>query len=113
MDKYLEAEKELAEAQGWKDLREVPMYSPCKWLEGTRPDGTKGYPFPDYGRDDALAFRLMVDHGAEPYLMGEHSVRVAIFGSHVISVEDYADHPDKATAVRYAIVMAVIAKLKS
>lgn len=109
MDKYIEAEKRLAELLGGTELR----YGSMGWWEG-KIDGEL-VDFADWCRDDAAAFRLMVEH--EICLEWDSN---RVFALHIDSCvvwvrvkSAYADHPDKETAVRYAIVQAVIKKLEA
>ena len=66
--------------------------------------------------DNAAAFSLMVEHGCD-IITGRTSLRVGCFYAegHTFvkkSAVYFHDHPDRETAVRYAIVQAVIAKLE-
>ena len=61
-----------------------------------------------------LTFQLMVEHGVFPVELRNKGMVTGYAFMHPIYVKvSLADHPDKAAAVRYAIVMAVIAKLES
>ena len=108
MDKYLQAEKELAELLGWKDVGTGVL----EGLSGRPPKPTGGkfwHKVPNWTGDNAAAFTLMVE---QRLLVSVDDVEIeANFGgSTFIRI---ADHPDKEAAVRYAIVQAVIAKLRS
>jgi hypothetical protein len=116
MDKYLEAEKRLAELQGITDLElvrgsEIDMCCAGSMLwKGKR--GGLGVIFAPYARDWAACGPLMVEHGCWPRetFIGEVSVP---WGIDLESVDEaFIDHPDKDMAARYAIVLAVIAKLE-
>lgn len=110
LDKYLEAEKRLAELFGWHGI----------WLAqngttfiGRKEDGNSKFlpggqdTLPQWCRDDAAAFRLMVEHEIRPYYW---HIRGTVSVENLDIEIAYADHPDKDTAVRYAIVQAVIKK---
>lgn len=108
-DDYLKAEKELAELCGWGGLRiAVPAFGTTRGICFISPNSGNllEADIPPWTRDDESAFRLMIVHHLSVTLFAEevyaNNVRV-----------NYLDHPDHATATRYAIVMAVIAKLKS
>ncbi len=115
MDKYLEAEKELAELLGWVNVRnylnfsESPLIGLAKGHYGTTD-------VPCWCRDDAQAFRLMVEydcHSDELFSGAMSSGYWDNDGNHNVHNEIISDHPDKLTATRYAIVQAVIQKLRS
>jgi hypothetical protein len=90
MDKYEQAENRLAE------LMEVPKWG--MW--------------PQWCRSDAAAFSLMVEHGCYPTEDHEYDGIEVFFNQNSFVLAKFADHPDKKTAVRYAIVQSVIAKLE-
>lgn len=108
MDKYLEAEKRLAELLGW-------VYVPPQALEDYvwlhQPSNEWVDP-PPWCRDDAAAFKLMVEHGAQPSFYDDETMVDFRSAKSPVRHEARADHPDRETAVRYAIVQAVIAKLE-
>lgn len=103
MDKYDLANEKLA------DLLHV---------EGDLSPGTLMSVGMAWCHDDAAAFRLMVEHDCYPYdtyIVTHRGTLPAIAITDVWNSVPWVaikDHPDKATAVRYAIVQAVIAKLK-
>lgn len=101
MNKYLEAEKKLAELLG------------LAW--------TNHGAFPElhWTRDNAAAFNLMIEHGLDVDCASGDNVYVAYslkkgytYEPVPAASEEYANHPDHDAAVRYAIVMTVIAKLE-
>lgn len=117
MDKYMEAEKELAELLGWKELRKPSMHNK-NWL-GISPDDNPNSEFgyspyvPLWCSDSAAAFDLMV----EQELKAEVWKGCAWIGNsdepEFQCEEIHDDHGGSAQmAMRYAIVKAVIAKLK-
>lgn len=90
MDKYLEAENRLAELLG---------------VSGDLSPGTLQETGKAWCRNDASAFRLMVEHDVERIPSQESTCCAITYGedAEVVSVVgNYADHPDKATAVRHA-----------
>lgn len=94
MDKYLALEKRLAELLGREYMFEGHL-GPVQRI-------------PQWCRDWNACGPLMVEHDVYPtdtnfgYVF-RHGHQLAIL----------ADHPDKDTAVRYAIVQAVVAKLEA
>lgn len=104
MDKYLQADKELATLLGFKNITAVGEIA----LSGTKEvKRNLFYPMSiqRWCHDNAAAFDLMVDH--------DISIDLAFTGVRAgLPTISYSDHPDRNTAVRYAIVQAVIAKLK-
>lgn len=119
MDKYLEAEKRLAELLGWKcvqlggSLDGLSM--PENWLHGIWPIDGEGGLVPQWCRDWSACGPLMVEHGVWPFIQPDGYVDTFISGMEPDPDIDtpLSDHPDRETAVRYAIVQAVIAKLES
>lgn len=117
MDKYTQAEFELAEALGLKPIVftdgvyvdwKVPRI-PCEQRHGT-----KFNPCSDWG----VCGPLMVEHDIfwrmEDWAEGKR-VACIKYGDHgpvVISAEWLKNHPTKDLAVMYAIVQAITAKLK-
>lgn len=86
------------------DEAELRLFFLLKKRDGDTAPGTHNVP--RWCRDDAAAFRLMVEHGLYP--TNPESTAMYVY----IAVQP-ADHPDKETAVRYAIVQAVIKKLEA
>ena len=91
--KYFDADKEL-----------------CKLLFGNGPTTTdevirrRGA---GWINDNAAAFKLMVDYHVFP---SSHPLSDSVIVDD--QLEYYADHSDKAQAIRYCIVLAVIEKLQ-
>lgn len=133
MNKYLEAEKRLAELLGvvvYFDALKDEEYPNGVWAAGI-PEADTYYGETQeqamlnwlentarWTRDNAAAFALMVEHGCWPYINDILTDRVHVSVPSVrddgpVCSELVRDHPDKETAVRFAIVMAVIAKLES
>ncbi len=119
MNKYQEAEKELAELLGWTNIETgykfCTVYVHC--LLGDNPNHKYFKGIPRWCSDDAEAFKLMVEHDCYPDcndddVMASHS-RCMSADLFTPAYTLISEHPDKFTAFRYAIVQAVIAKLKS
>lgn len=112
MDRYLKTEKRLAELLGYHQIFRLKV-------DGVEVGGLhynkstfKGHEkVPRWTGDNDAAFRLMLEHGLVLNLKSQLDFVVAEAG--VAIVESTINHPDKATAVRFAIVQAVIAKLES
>lgn len=111
-EKCLALDKQLAELLGWvatpyhdRDDPSKPMY---------KVPGTLVYQNPRWTQDDAEAFRLAVEHemDTEWYYSGcsatDSNATEAIYKTHL-----FRDFPGKVAAMRYAIVQAVINKLKA
>lgn len=116
MNKYLEAEKKLAELLGWTHLKshEVEGHPKQFRCEGIRPEYPHG-PIVEvisWTRDDAAAFQLMVAYGCYPDSF-KNQIWVGDGDCPHMQCENIENHPDKLTATRYAIVMAVISKLEN
>lgn len=114
MDKYVEAEKKLAGLLGWTYKQPRRIGVSYGWF---RPDGVMHISPPEWCRYNAAAFALMVEHGVRPTVLGDSHVFADIIddrGKILANVMTTLDqHPSKEAAVRYAIVMAVIAKLEA
>lgn len=118
MDKYLALEKQLAELLGWK-LKLVGDV-PTGWLD---PAGNYHPVIPNWCRYWSACGPLMVEHDIEIQyasnsndMYATHDVKAvrnigAMGGIYLAFHAKYADHPDKDTAVRFAVVQAVIDKL--
>lgn len=117
MDKYLEAEKRLAELLGWryKAPKRIGVFS--GWLDPN--DAAHSHP-PQWCRDWTACGPLIVEYNLSPEFDNKHGC-VSIeyherayndYHGYYRVHEHYANHPTKDTAVRYAIVQAVIAKLE-
>jgi hypothetical protein len=118
MDKYIEAEKELAELLGHKNIRPFPM----RVSKGRKEeeitflmadgggDKLSGKNLPRWCRDWSACGPLMVKHGisVEPPTDDYQGWTYLPGLSWKIKAND---HPDRDTAVRYAIVQTVIKKL--
>ena len=104
--KCLDADKELAHLLGWTEIR---PYNKDKWIG--QPAGENLHyliDIPRYTKNDAEAFKLIVEHDASP-LVGSSGVVVANAGGIIW----YKDFPDRYSCVRFAIVQATINKLRS
>lgn len=122
MNIYLEAEKELAELLGYLDV-DTNRYTACNWIKtggntltGEHPNGCGRVLIARWCSDSAAAFELMVEHGLAVYVdnheQGCQCVEVEEYTNHSRILVNFSDHVDKTTTTRYAIVKAVIAKLK-
>lgn len=111
MNKYLEAEKRLAELKGHANTAFLGLHQVQCALT---PSNEIKKQLPRWCRDNAAAFALMVEHGCYPQENGTGSVAIWQEGQFkpYLAGTIISQHPDKETAVRYAIVMAVIAKLE-
>lgn len=107
MDKYIEAEKRLAELLGWHSIDVVSNGN--MWGDKTPKKNVTyvGIRVPQWTRDWAACGSLMVEHEISVL---QSPVGVSTTG---VGYVNFNDHPDKDAAVRYAIVMAVIQKLES
>ena len=98
----LQLDKELAELLGWTNVADS-----CKY--GKPPNQTEysSCPIQRWTQNDAEAFRLMV----------EYNVELEMFDAFVSDFRTgpnyyYAEFPNKQSTVRFAIVQAVVNKLK-
>lgn len=111
MDKYLEAQKRLAELRGWTNIEDAGGA-----LVGTPPDGahaSRGQAMvPQWCSDWNACGPLMVEYGCYPSEEPD-----ALFGVPRIWVDaasysaPIADHPSRDVAVMHSIVLAVTAKI--
>jgi len=116
MDKYLALEKRLAELLGYRDIFRLKVDGvEHGGLHYNKSTFTGGEKVPRWTRDWSACGPLMAEHGLATQVQNElHTAQVStVDGPIVLRIERFADHPDKDTAVRYAIVQAVIAKLES
>jgi hypothetical protein len=106
MDRYLEAEKRLAGLLGWK-----PVAGTQGWHD---PKGDYRLMLPQWCRDWGDCGPLMVLHGCYPEFDESRNVAIAYYlnGNKCLLIDAF-DYPDRDTAVRFAIVQAVIAKLST
>lgn len=109
MDIYLSAEKTLAELLGYF-YEDYQCDNNYQWYDKY----ANPVKFIRYTQNDSEVFKLMVEHSVDIEQWAQ-SVRAIYFtgndGCKTLKVS-YDDHPDKATAIRFAIVQAVIDKLK-
>lgn len=106
---YMNAAMRLAELLGYTEI--TPEGQPCwRIYEGLLARDSDGdmSRIPDWVHDNGDAFALMVEHSLYPT---SHKLSDSILVGE--RLEYVADHQNKETAVRYAIVMAVIAKLEA
>lgn len=101
--KSFELDKELAGLLGYTNIRQSKLF-PEKFV-GRYSSGDKGH-IPRWTQDDAEAFRLAVEHDVLPSTNGKN------ISAPGVSTLYATDFPDKQSAARYAIVQAVINKLK-
>lgn len=114
MDKYIEAEKKLAGLLGYHQITDghfsdnrLSALPRGSWLESLK------VVLPMWARDNAAAFALMVEHDLCVQTLSHF---VAVLRDNLdgnLAEAEYTDHPSKEAAVRYAIIMAVIAKLEA
>jgi len=105
---YLDAEKQLAELLGWKDIHLNKLEN--GW-EGCLVNEQIISRVPSWTKDDAASFSLMIRYRVSLELT-KHIVFASTTDQERIIV-NYSVHSDEATAVRYAITMAVIQKLQN
>lgn len=113
MDEYLKAEKRLAELLGFKGIREIPLKKqPLDEEEITALISDEPHcSIPQWCRAWSACGPLMVEYKIHPFF-GD----VFCAAGNVELGDCFAqisDHPDRDTAVRFAIVQAVIAKLEA
>lgn len=109
-DKYIEAERRLAELFGWTNLSLINLKEREPWNDPLQVWLCQLGAVPMWTRDNASAFALMVGQHCEPIYMCDCVLVASPAGC--VS-ENYDEHHDKESAVRFAIVKAVIAKLES
>lgn len=116
MDKYLEAEKRLASLLGYTDINVVGISIFGFHKErtaGLHWPSTERFYIPHWCRDNAAAFVLMVQHECYP-TEDKHHDGVSVADDDTWgNFQFWQEHPDKETAVRFAIVQSVIAKLEA
>lgn len=128
MDKYLEAEKRLAELLGHKNLwpfemrisRGMTEEAFTCWMADGNGDKISGKNLPRWCRDWSACgpliatYQVEVEWPDECYTRQPTLVRALIDdGKYHEDLATISDHPDRDTAVRYCIVQAVIAKLEA
>lgn len=109
--KALELDRELAGLLGWHRF----YYNISNVLYGDKPNQSiVGGVVPRWSQDDGEAFRLAVEQSFD-IISYKQAVKVMYddgFKQTFESEQYYKDFPDKLSAVRYAIVQAVVNKLK-
>lgn len=105
---YLEAERQLAELLSWKDIRINKFEN--GW-EGFLINNQIVSKVPSWTKDDSAAFSLMLRYRVSLEIT-EHIVFASIVDQERVII-NYSIHPDEPTAVRYAIVQAVIKNLEN
>lgn len=119
MNIYIEAEKKLAELLGWTNIliKDEGMFA---GVYGSPPNPEEygvslgqRVSMPNWVMDNATVFALMVEHEVNPtYYDDEVMIDFrSLLLKEVVHVF-YVDHSNKEAAVRYAIVLAVIAKIE-
>lgn len=103
MDKYLEAEKELAELSGHKNVRFFLFHQGELFSDKGR--------VPKWARDWTVCAPLMVEYGLL-VSVDEDEIETSGAGTCYIFTK-IADHPNKDAATRYGIVKCVIEHLKA
>jgi hypothetical protein len=105
---YLESERQLAELLGWKNLQ---LNNLKNGWEGYLVNNQIISKVPAWSKDDAAAFSLMLRYRVSLELT-EHIVFASTTDQEKVII-NYSIHSDEATAVRYAIISAVIRKIES
>lgn len=105
---YLEAERQLAELLGWKDIHQNKIENGWQGFLINNQNISK---IPSWTKDDSAAFALMIRYRVSLEIT-EHIVFASVTDQEKVII-NYSIHSDEATAVRYAIVSAVIMKLES
>lgn len=122
MDIYLEADKKLAELLGWTNITHYAIAPNALLGTPSSEDSLTGVAegtmkIPRWTQDNEEAFRLMVEHKISINQYSTHVQPTFDVVNGVSGIEDcycyHRWHTDKITAIRYAIVQAVIAKLES
>jgi hypothetical protein len=101
---YLQAEKMLAELLGWKDI--IANKDENGWIGYL--DG-KETNVPSWSTNDTSTIGLMLCYKLHIEVT-DHFVFVSSNEQRKISI-NFSVHPDKETAMRYAIMLGVIKKL--
>jgi hypothetical protein len=111
MDKYLEAERRLAELLGWTYHNEPDRFGP-RWR---LPDGDWKSKLPRWCRDWSACGPLMVEHEVDLSYEDIYVRAVCRLpdGRERRELARYCDHPSRDAAVMFAGVQAVIAKLST
>lgn len=104
---YIEAERQLAELLGWKDIHLNTLENSWQGFLINKSISK----VPCWTKDDAAAFSLMIRYRVSLEVT-EHIVFASVTDQEKV-ITNYSMHNDEATAVRYAIVCAVIKKLES
>lgn len=108
-EKCLALDKQLAELLGWHRIVQTnPCGNAVKYSGDNILRGIVHHPIPRWTQDDAEALRLVVEHQCLPCQWDDESIACGIN----CAVLDENHFPDKLSCVRYAIVQAVINKLK-
>lgn len=108
MNKYEQADRELAELLGYTRIDKLDNGQFICFLPGCLHSNAF---MPRWTQDDGECFLLMVEYEI-PVDNWRGSCWVGSGDDSFFQVEQYNNHKDKATATRYAIVQAVISKLK-
>jgi hypothetical protein len=114
ISKYLEAEKRLAQLRGYKEIFRLKVDGvEHGGLHYNKSTFTGAEKVPRWCREWEACGPLMVEYGCYPTENGTGSV-IVLGPKHqgCIYSDLISNHPDKETAVRYVIVMAVIAILE-
>lgn len=112
MDKYLQAEKKLAELLGYCYVRENAHHRLIGHPIGV--DSSEPHFIPRWSRDWSACGPLIADHLVNIGFFTKRGKCTRAFAETSIggvAWQDVADHPDKSTAVMFAVVQAVIANL--
>lgn len=107
----IDANRELAEALGWT-YHPVDDIQPCtrEWQDAQ--GNWKANP--RWTQDSSESFQLMLDHECFPVRAPDANMVAVATGLETMryAIEKLEGHPDKASALRFAIVAAVLSKLR-
>lgn len=122
LNPYQVAEKRLAELLGYKEIFRLRVGGEeCGSLQYNKGKYTGAEQVPRWCRDWTSCGPLMVEHNVgwtiskayEGAWRDTIEAKCQYVGMGTTEETGVSDHPDKETAIRYAIVLAVIAKLES
>lgn len=116
MNIYKVAEKELAELLGYTGFqvggKDGDINIPPTWNTAIPAGETQRDVISNWCTDDSGSFKLIVEHSCYPFETSIGEIIASSYGFGNKFVTTISDHPDKATAVRFAVVNSVIRKLQ-
>jgi hypothetical protein len=107
LDKYIEAERNLGRLLGWLNVK---VAGDGTELTGVHAEEGSG-PVPRYCRDPKLNSEIARKYGCEPKIW-KGAAWVGDGDCPWMQYEPTTDHPDEETALRYATVLAAIARIE-